>query len=90
MAEISRRKRIRNIFGYFLLYAAFLWWGYSWLQDVNNQGFYNDYKHGFRFAGNEARLTAYLMVVFSVCGMIYTGIALVRAMMKDEPPNQAL
>ena len=87
---MPKLKKSTKIFGYFLLYSAMLGWGYLLLRDVNLKGYYTDHKHGLSFAGNEARLTAHVMIAFSICGMIYTGTSFIRARRDEKPPNQAL
>jgi len=57
--------------GYAGLYGLFLVVGLLMLHDINTKGYYWDGKHGFRFYGNEARLTAHLVIVFSVIGIVY-------------------
>jgi hypothetical protein len=76
---------------YFWLYAGFLVIGFLWLNDINTKGYYSDSKHGFHFYGNEARLTAHLVIVFSVVGMIYTIVTKRKEINTEKkPPNQAL
>ena len=73
------------------LYALSLVIGLVLLNKIYTKGYYIDHKHGFGFSGNEARLTAYIVIAFSVVGIVYTTLIKDRNIDKNkEPPNQAL